>query len=452
MAETLLSAGIDVGTSTTQVIFSRLTVENRASAFAVPELEITEREVLFESDVTFTPLLDPATLDAARLEAIVARAYAQAGVLPEQVQTGAVIITGETARKENAAAVLAALSDYAGEFVVATAGPELESILAAKGAGADRRAARSGQWVLHMDIGGGTSNLALFSPEGLESAGCLNVGGRLIKAESGRIVYVSPVLEGLTDLAVGDTASEEALTPLAELLTRALCQAAGLESRTGLLDRLITSRTVSLPREPLTLSFSGGVAAAMAAPDTPALAYGDLGPVLARAILRSALCRGPYVICPSPIRATVIGAGCHSAALSGSTVYLRGLRYPLRDLPVCPVDPAGGLEEAEAFEGDVVFALPSLGPLHFDRLQALARHLARALGRRPAYFALEQDCAKALGQCLAGELPPGAPILCLDGLRLKAGTYLDVARPLAGGAAPVVVKTLVFPTPKEERI
>lgn len=452
MDDTLLSVGLDVGTTSTQMVVSRLTVHNRAGAFAVPEMEIRQRELLYQSPVYFTPLLEGNRMDAAALRRLVEQEYRSAGISREDVDTGAVIVTGESSRTENAAAVMEALADLAGNFVVAAAGPDLESVLAAKGAGAVDYSAKTGYTVLHMDIGGGTSNLALFSPEGLESAGCLNVGGRLVKAEDGRITYLSPVLEGLTDLTLGGEASEEALTPLAELLTRALCQAAGLEPRTGLLDRLITSKTVSLPRETPVLSFSGGVAAAMAAPETPALAYGDLGPVLARAILRSPLCRGPYEICPSPIRATVIGAGCHSATLSGSTVYLRGLRYPLQNLPVCPVDPAGDLEEAGAFDGDVVFALPHLGPLHFDRLQALARHLAGALGRRPAYFALEQDCAKALGQCLAGELPAGAPILCLDGLRLEAGTYLDVARPLAGGAAPVVIKTLVLPTPKEERM
>ena len=107
------------------------------------------------------------------------------------------IITGETARKENARQVLAALSAFAGDFVVATAGPDLESILAARGAGADEYSREHHTKVLHFDIGGGTSNLALYDNGELVRTGCLDVGGRLIKVdrETGRATYVSPSLQ-----------------------------------------------------------------------------------------------------------------------------------------------------------------------------------------------------------------------------------------------------------------
>ena len=136
MAESLLSVGVDVGTTTTQLILSEIRVANRASGFAVPELEITDRRVTYRSPVHFTPLLSGELVDGEGIREIVAREYAQAGIHRGQVDTGAIIITGETSRKENAAAVLAALSEFAGDFVVATAGPDLESVLAAKGAGA----------------------------------------------------------------------------------------------------------------------------------------------------------------------------------------------------------------------------------------------------------------------------------------------------------------------------
>ena len=161
MAESLLSVGVDVGTTTTQLILSEIRVANRASGFAVPELEITDRRVTYRSPVHFTPLLSGELVDGEGIREIVAREYAQAGIHRGQVDTGAIIITGETSRKENAAAVLAALSEFAGDFVVATAGPDLESVLAAKGAGAVEYSRSTGKTVLHMDIGGGTSNLAL---------------------------------------------------------------------------------------------------------------------------------------------------------------------------------------------------------------------------------------------------------------------------------------------------
>jgi ethanolamine utilization protein EutA (predicted chaperonin) len=136
MGERLLSVGLDVGTTSTQMVVSELMVENQASAFSVPEMTISRRKVLYESPVYFTPLLGQDRVDGQGIRAIVEKEYARAGISREQVDTGAVIITGETSRKENARAVLDALAELAGDFVVATAGPDLESVLAAKGAGA----------------------------------------------------------------------------------------------------------------------------------------------------------------------------------------------------------------------------------------------------------------------------------------------------------------------------
>ena len=136
MAEVLRSVGLDVGTTSTQMILSELSIQNRASGFSVPEMEIAERKILYKSDVHFTPLKGESLVDGERLRQLVEREYHLAGISPEAVDTGAIIITGETSRKENAREVLAALSEFAGDFVVATAGPDLESVLAAKGAGA----------------------------------------------------------------------------------------------------------------------------------------------------------------------------------------------------------------------------------------------------------------------------------------------------------------------------
>ena len=94
MTDSLLSVGIDIGTSTTQLIFSRLTVSNQANSFSVPRMAITSREVIFRSEVSFTPLLSDTIIDAAGVEQLVAKAYQSAGISPKTVSTGAVIITG----------------------------------------------------------------------------------------------------------------------------------------------------------------------------------------------------------------------------------------------------------------------------------------------------------------------------------------------------------------------
>ena len=146
MQETILSVGIDIGTSTTQLIFSRLTIENLASNYTVPRISIVNKEVIYRSGIHFTPLKSQTEIDAAQVKDIIRDEYRKADMRPEDLQTGAVIITGETARKQNANTVLESLSDMAGDFVVATAGPDLESVLSAKGAGTDKSQKRKGRW------------------------------------------------------------------------------------------------------------------------------------------------------------------------------------------------------------------------------------------------------------------------------------------------------------------
>ena len=448
MSERLRSVGLDVGTTSTQMIFSELTVENKASGFAVPEMEIAQRNILYRSPVHFTPLLDEDHVDALALRDIVAAEYRSAGIDRGSVDTGAIIITGETSRKENARAVLDALADFAGEFVVAEAGPDLESVLAAKGAGAVDASARTGKTVLHMDIGGGTSNLSLIRDGRIERTGCLNVGGRLLKFDSGgTVTYVSPVLNGLCCLKVGDRAGPEQVKPLAETLTQALEMAAGLREPTPLLERLTTREAGAFPpcrEENLTISFSGGVADCIEK-QLPWLEFGDLGPVLGQAIRESRLCRGDYMLGSETIRATVIGAGCHSAQLSGSTVFYQNVPFPLKNVPVVPL---GGLSREsvrralETQEEGAVLSFAGRKAPGYREVAAMAETLAESTGGS-VRICLEEDMAKALGQALALRLGPRAEILCIDRVRVPEGSYLDVGAPV-GPALPVVVKTLVL--------
>lgn len=455
MSERLISVGLDVGTTSTQMIFSELLVENRASSFAVPEMEIAQRRILYKSPVHFTPLLDESRVDAGKLREIVDREYENAGFSRGDVDTGAIIITGETSRKENARSVLQELSGYAGEFVVATAGPDLESILAAKGAGAAVYSENTGKTVLHMDIGGGTSNLALIRDGKIVATGCLNVGGRLLKFDgNGKVTYVSPVLAGITDLKVGDIATPAQVEGIAKTLVQALEMAAGLRQPEPLLAKLTTEgTTMEPPEEETVISFSGGVADCIQQ-DIPWLEFGDMGPILGRSIRESRLCGGEYTLGSETIRATVIGAGCHSAQLSGSTVFYRNLTFPLKNLPVIalsreqqglPADRFADLlrREQEKQEGASVVALPGIfAPGYWDVVK-LAEAIREAIPEGPVLICLEQDMAKALGQALAVRLPEDRPILCIDRVKLTGESYLDVGTPV-GPALPVVVKTLVL--------
>ena len=420
MSETLLSVGRDVGTTTTQLILSKLTVENRASAFSVPEMEITRRQILYKSPVQFTPLIRDELVDGPALKAWVLEQYTMAGVSRKDVDTGAVIITGETSRKENAQTVLRELSQLAGDFAVATAGPDLESVLAAKGAGAAARSEKTGETILHMDIGGGTCNMALIEKGHITETGCLNIGGRLIKRIGDKITYVSPAVQKLTDLTPGQYANPGQLEGLAKILTLVLEMAAGCRPVTDLLQNCYTSGTEkpwTPPKQVDVFSFSGGVAACMEHPGD----YGDLGGILGKTIRESQLCKGQFYICPEAIRATVIGAGSYATQLSGSTVYYSGIDLPQKNLQVT--------------------VLNNL-PQDYQSLKKVAEELLKKAGEEPIFVAMEQDMAKALGHCIA-LLAPQKPCLCIDRVRLKAESLLDVGRPL-GGCLPVVVKTIIF--------
>ena len=187
MEQIILSAGIDLGTTTSQVIFSRIKLEN-ISYTAVPEIRIKEKEIIYKSKIYFTPMMEDNRIDIPALISILQKEYHLAGIKRQDISTGAVIITGETSRKENARQALQGLSAEAGDFVVAEAGPDLESVLAGFGSGA---AAASRVWegaVINFDIGGGTTNAAVFSNEEIQDSFALDIGGRLVRLdENGKI-------------------------------------------------------------------------------------------------------------------------------------------------------------------------------------------------------------------------------------------------------------------------
>jgi len=445
----LLSIGLDVGTTTTQLIVSELSVENRGNAFTVPEMVIAQRKILYQSPVIFTPLISNELVDGEKIARWVAEQYAAAGITKDRVDTGAVIITGETSRKENAREVLHHLAGFAGDFVVATAGPDLESSFSAKGAGATDYSEKTGRSVLHMDIGGGTSNLSFIENGRITATGCLNVGGRLLKfAPNGEITYLSPVLSGLCDLGLGEIPTPAQLETVTDLLVQALEMAADLRPKTALLDRLTTRENIGSwqPRKAEVISFSGGVADCIETTHSP-FAFGDLGVALGAAIRQSKLCSGEYRLGEHTIRATVLGAGSHSTQLSGSTVFYEGVTLPQKNLPVAVLPmPITAERVQNAYTGQdtdtVVLAFPGEPSPAYARVQALAKAIVSGSGDREILVCVEQDMAKALGNAIR-LLSPQTPCLCIDRVKLQQESYLDIGQPV-GPALPVVVKTLVL--------
>jgi ethanolamine utilization protein EutA len=231
---------------------------------------------------------------------------------------------------------------------------------------------------------------------------------------------------------------------LAQKLVQGLEMAAGLREKTALWDVLVTREApLTQPAAPgVVISFSGGVADCIET-DHPPFAFGDIGPILGRAIRKSRLCQGDFLMGEETIRATVIGAGCHSAQLSGSTVFCQNVTFPLKNLPVLAGDSADLAQQIRGQDGDFVVSLGGLAAPSYDQVTDLARQLTDVMGAGPIYLCLRQDMAKALGQALALRLGKEHPILCLDRVQVSTGSFLDVGAPV-GPALPVVVKTLVL--------
>ena len=318
---------------------------------------------------------------------------------------------------------------------------------------------------LNLDIGGGTTNLALFENGILRDTGCLNVGGRLMKFDTrGRLEYLSPVLKPFFDFPIGSTPGEADLARVTALLVRVLEEAVGLRKKSELLQQFITDKLPALPMHPL-LSFSGGVADLIASEEADIFRYGDLGVLLGRAISASALCKEHYLRAKETIRATVIGAGSHTTELSGSTIFYDRVAFPLKNLPVAALTPQEEALEPAALAETVQKKLALFSPegtpvagvlaLHgtqntkFSELCKLADGIALGLRPQvkaglPLILATAVDMGKALGQAV-GSLLPRASLVSLDGVELPEGAYLDIGAPVAGGQAlPVVIKTLIL--------
>ncbi len=311
----LLSVGIDIGTTTTQVIFSRLELVNRAAVSQVPRYEFIKRDISWQSPVFFTPVDKQGELKEAELEALILAQYRAAGIAPQAVDSGAIIITGESAKTRNARPAVMALSQSLDDFVVASAGPHLESVIAGHGAGAQTLSRQRMCRVLNIDIGGGTSNYALFDAGNVSATACLNVGGRLLETDAqGRVVHAHPPGQRIVDALFGSGTNALALTAgqLAQVASR--MAALIVEVIDGTLSPLAQGlmQTEVLPAgiQPEVITLSGGVGECYRHQPADPFCFSDIGPLLATALHEHPRLREMNVQFPTQtVRATVIGAG-----------------------------------------------------------------------------------------------------------------------------------------------
>ena len=477
MSETrsLLSVGIDVGTTTTQIIFSRLKLSDVARPGQIPRMSITGREVLYQSPIVFTPLTDSDTVDAIKLNEIIRKEYATAGIDPAQVETGAVIITGETAKKKNADEILRTLSGLAGEFVVSVAGPHVESLIAGRGAGASQYSQMHYTTVTNVDIGGGSANSVTFRSGNFISAAAMNYGGRIIVIDhaAGKIRHLAePARIILADcgirLEVGDAPS---LTDLYRFTDRMADMTVELIEgmNSTLAQKLYLTPPTNVSGKGSTLMFSGGIGHYYYQPLTIASVsdvtlHDDLGPLLAESLRTNSILQTYEVRSPAEtLRATVLGASTQTVTLSGSTIWAEKAILPLRNVPVIRPTIDGQfspdavsqaiLEAVQRWDVDTsadhfAIALDLNRSLDYTSLLQLSTGLSQFSktlpDEKPLIVIIQRDYAQVLGQTVKG-LIPSRSLLVIDQIGLIEGDYIDVGTPLMDGrVVPLSVKTLVF--------
>ena len=215
------------------------------------------------SEVTLTPYSSPRRIDTDALAAFIGHAYVAAGWTRDMVDTGAVIATGEAARKENAAAIVALFSEQSGRFVCATAGHHLEALLAAHGSGAVALS-RSGDTpvVLNVDVGGGTTKLAVCRDGKVRETAALDIGARVISWNAdGSIHAITRAGERVlraadVSLAVGERPDRATLEKVADTIAELALRVAEGEP---IDDAIWLTEPVRERHRFTSLVFSGGV-------------------------------------------------------------------------------------------------------------------------------------------------------------------------------------------------
>ena len=477
----VLSVGIDIGSSTSHLVFSRLTLKRETGFLNLTNrFNLVNREIIYEGTIIFTPLLDRTTIDIEAIVKFCEEEYEKAGITREMVDTGAVLVTGETAKKQNAAEIVRRLSSESGKFVSAAAGPNLESLLSAMGSGIVSQSLESQRTVLHVDIGGGTSNLAIASKGQVLSTSCINVGGRLLGIDNDfkiwRIDGPSQFLMNELGMKyqLGDIISEEDVGTVAREYAKALVEVMQGPARSSVAKELIMTEDLDFSTPIDEYSFSGGVAEMFYG---SAATYDDIGEYLAEEIKQLMEDQDLPIIEPdNKIRATVIGAGAFSLSVSGSTTFFdERIKFPINNIPVLPVNVTRdefSIEKMEeeinrAFktfdmkEGEDMVALYFEQPLYGslgrpeEWMPAFAKAIEKALtnsvaNKKTIIIIFGNDMGKLFGITMRDETSIKSNVLCLDELQLEAGDWIDIGTPLSSTQAfPVTVKSLVFNQNKE---
>ncbi|HEY7246405.1 MAG TPA: ethanolamine ammonia-lyase reactivating factor EutA [Xanthobacteraceae bacterium] len=473
----LTTVGIDIGSSTSHLMFARVHLQRLAAALS-SRFVVVDRKILWQSPILLTPYRSDYTIDVDELAGFIGGCYAFAGIEREKVDSGAVILTGEALKRRNARAIADLFSEEAGKFVCASAGHHMECQMAAHGSGAIALSRGHGGTLLNIDIGGGTTKFALVEKGRILATCAVAAGGRLLVEEEKKgLTRVEPPAQEIAqalniDLRPGQTLAAADRRRIASRMARVIMGLIDLREPGELARRLMV--TEPWPPELANksvdaLTFSGGVAEYLYRRETRR--FGDLGSELAEE-LRHALAHRrdlPPVWDPGQgIRATVIGAAQFSVQISGNTILIADpAKLPLQNLPVlaCSFGLDGevtgdaiaagvraALARADFAEGEspVALAFPWQGDPSHLRLHAVAAGICRALPRTvaerwPLVLLIDGDVGKSIGRIILHEIASHADVIAIDGVQLKAFDYVDIGSVIElTNVVPIIIKSLLF--------
>jgi|RhiMetdeSRZDD1v2_1073273.scaffolds.fasta_scaffold01016_8 ethanolamine utilization protein EutA len=475
---TLNSVGIDIGSSTSHLIFSRLTLRRQGVALS-SRFVVINREIIHESPILLTPYIDKTTIDTNSLGDFIHEAYRKANLTPEDIDTGAIIVTGEATKKKNAEAIVALFSAEAGKFVCATAGHNLEAILAAYGSGAVHMTYHEGGdfTVMNVDIGGGTSKIAIVQGGKVIDSCAVEVGARLVAMDENGVInrledtaLKFAKMSGIDGLKLGGTMTDAEKDKFSQALCDSLFEVMERGPLSPPVQDLLLTPNLDYKDPIHAVMFSGGVSEFVYGYEKRNL--GDLGVQLGKKVRARAnqLGGGNIPLRPADvrIRATVIGASQYTVQVSGNTIYLSHPDLlPLRNLQVVTpqfeqteaisaaeirdsVTRALQRFDAQDTERTVALAIRwELGPA-YPLIRTLAEGLVGAMKGhidhgQPLVLVFDADIAKLMGNIIERELVPGAGIISIDGIDLKDFDFIDIGQELPDAkAVPVVIKSLIF--------
>jgi ethanolamine utilization protein EutA len=467
----VLSVGVDIGSSTSHLVFSRIVLERLDSRYVV-----TQRESFYQSDILLTPYSGEETIDADALGAFIQRQYNDAKVDPDEIDTGALILTGVAVRRRNARRIGELFASQAGKMVAVSAGDSLETVMAAYGSGAAARSIRNGAPLMNVDVGGGTSKIAVCADGKVIDVTAIDVGARLVVLDDdNRIVRLEEAgrrfgAELGLKLEPGAMLTDHDARALAARMADGLFEAMKGGSPRADGAALLRLDPLNFRGALSDVSFSGGVSEYIYGGE--AKAFGDIGPQLAAAVRARLKDWGPQLARPDArIRATVIGASQYTMQVSGSTIFVWPLEtLPLRNVPVIAPTLAldaetidstaiasaikGALKRLDLGDGKspVAVFVPWRGSATFRRLDDFCKGVADGLHAvisrgHPIVLAGDGDVGGLIGIHYCEEMKFNNPIVSIDGLELKEFDYIDIGAILdTSGAVPVVIKSLIFPT------